>query len=163
MNSSLRLWKTFASAIFTILVLTASANALDDADYRRLDNLWHKALQLENDITNAQQDARGHEAVVDCFDSIYSHLERVEMSIGFLTKLAAAATAMVDKFDEKIVLDTLKLEVKSFFNNYINTGRIYTNKVEGTCSENYIVAVKAQEVLRFYNDASSVVRSIVGP
>jgi hypothetical protein len=160
MNSSLRPGKTFASVIFSILILTASANALDDADYRRLDNLWDKALQLENDITDAQQGARGHAA--DCFEAIYSHVERTEMKIGFLTKLVAVASAMVDKSDEKTVLGMLKLEVKNF-NKYIDGSRSYINKAAGICSENYAVAAKAQELLRIYDEASSLTRSILPP
>ena len=160
MNSSLRPWQAFASVIFTILILTASANALDNADYRRLHNLWHKANQLAKDINNARKGARGNGR--ECLDLIYSEVEHAEMLIGFLTKLVGVASGMVDKSDEKTVLDALKEEVM-YFNKDIDSTRSYINKVAGTCSENYVVAIKAQEVLRFYDDASSVVRSIVGP
>ena len=86
--------RQWLSALFIVLILPVSAKALDDSDYHRLDNLWNKFLQLEKDLRISEQGiAEGTSPrradLLDCFEPLYSDVERGEMSIGFLTSMTA--------------------------------------------------------------------------
>jgi hypothetical protein len=152
-------------ALFIALILTASARALDDTDYHRLDNLWNKFLQLEKDLRIyehgiAEGTSLNRADLLDCLEPIYSDVERGEMSIGFLTSMAALASLMVDKSDEQKVLGVIKIEARKFL-EYVEVGRTHINGIIGFCSRNNVVSVKAQEIFQLYDVATPLVRSFL--
>jgi hypothetical protein len=154
------------SALCIILSLATSANAFDETDYRRLDKLWDKFLQLERDLANfqhgiAQGSSPTRSDLIECLDDLSGHLERAERSIGFVTTLGSLATLMVNKFDERRVLDVLSVEAR-YFNKYVDLGRKYIDKMTDFCPSSRAVAIKAQEVVGLFDEASPVVRSISG-
>ena len=157
--------RQWLSALFIVLILAVSANALDDTDYHRLDNLWNKFLQLEKDLRISEQGiAEGtspHRSdLLDCLEPLYSDVERGEMSIGFLTSMAAVASLMVDKSDEQKIVHVLKIEASKFL-KYVEVGRTHINGVIGFCSRNNVVSLKAQEIFRLYDEAVPNVRSLL--
>ena len=102
MNPNIRCWQISIATFFFISLLTTSADALDDSDVTRMENLAGKTLQLQRDILNVRQGARG--TAEDCFDLLYTDLELVSGRIGFLHTMVLIATSMVDKSDEQTVL-----------------------------------------------------------
>jgi hypothetical protein len=159
----LRQWQIFISALFAIFILTARADALDINDYNRLDNLWGKFLQLNKDILSVQKDVPGdrNSQALDCFGLLSNNLEAAERSIKSLTMMVLVASKMIDKSDEKTVLDVLSMEARSFY-RYVEVGRGYINRAAGECSLKDGFATTAQEALRLYDEATSLVRSMSG-
>ena len=67
---------------------------------------------------------------------------------------------MVDHSDEQVVLKVLNEDVNSFL-KHIELDRKGINLTAGYCSWNSVAVVKAQEILGFYDEATSVVGSIM--
>jgi hypothetical protein len=162
MNLDVRRWQIFiAATFFVISFLTGSANALDDADYRRMHNLGTKVLHLQEDILNVQRGASSQGKAYDCLTELYQNLETISIRIEALTSMVWLASSMVNKLDEQTVLTTLNTDATHFLKQ-VELGRKGINLTAGYCSSNNVVAVKAQEILRLYDGASSLVRSMVG-
>jgi hypothetical protein len=159
MNSNIRRWQISIATFFVISLLIASADALDATDYTRMHNLSQKTIQLQRDILSANQGARGD--AVDCFGQLYTNLEQVSLRIGFLEQMVSIASLMVDKSDEQTVLGAFKIEADHFLKQ-IELNRKGINLTAGYCSRGNVVAVKAQEILRLYDEASSILRSMLG-
>ena len=159
MNSNIRRWQLSIATFFVISLLTATADALDATDYTRMHNLSQKTTQLQRDILSANQGARGN--AVDCFEQLYTNLEQVSLRIGFLEQMVSIASSMVDKSDEQTVLGAFKIEAEHLLKR-IELNRKGINLTAGYCSRGNVVAVKAQEILRLYDEASSLLRSMLG-
>ena len=159
MNSNIRRWQIPIATFFAISLLTASSDALDATDYTRMHNLSQKTIQLQRDILSANQGARGN--AVDCFEQLYTNFEQVSLRIGFLDQMVSIASFMVDKFDEQTVLAAFKIEADRFLKQ-VELNRKRINLTAGYCSWNNVVAVKAKEILRLYDEASSLLRSMLG-
>jgi hypothetical protein len=159
MNSNIRRWQISIATFFVISLLTASADALDATDYTRMRDLSQKTIQLQRDILSANQGARGD--AVDCFGQLYTNLEQVALRIGFLEQMVSIASLMVDKSDEQTVLGAFKTEADHFLKQ-IELNRKGINLTAGYCSRGNVVVVKAQEILQLYDDASSLLRSMLG-
>jgi len=159
MNSNTRRWQISIATFFVISLLIASADALDNTDYTRMHNLLQKTIQLQRDILSANQGAR--ENAVDCFEQLYANFEQVSLRIGFLDQMVSIASFMVDKSDEQTVLAAFKIEADRFLKQ-VELNRKEINLTAGYCSWNNVVAVKAQEILRLYDEASSLLRSMLG-
>jgi hypothetical protein len=159
MNSNIRRWQISIVTFFVISLLTASADALDATDYTRLHDLSQKTIQLQRDILSANQGARGN--AVDCFEQLYTNLERVSLRIGFLDQMVSIAALMVNKSDEQTVLGAFKIEADQFLKQ-IELNRKGINLTAGYCSSGNVVALKAQEISQLYDEASSLLRSMLG-
>jgi hypothetical protein len=77
-----------------------------------------------------------------------------------LYSMAAIASLMKDKSDEQTVLHFLNEDAAGFL-DHVDIDRKGINLTAGYCSSNNVVVVKAQEILRFYDEAASVVRSMM--
>ena len=75
--------------------------------------------------------------------------------------MVVIASSMNDKSDEQTVLDVLKEDATHFLNS-VDISRKGINSTAGYCSSNNVAVAKAQEILRLYAEATSVVRSIMG-
>jgi hypothetical protein len=159
MNSNIRRWQISIATFFVISLLTASADALDASDYTRMHDLSQKTIQLQRDILSANQGVRGN--AVDCFEQLYTNLEQVAVRIGFLEQMLSIASLMVDKSDEQTVLGAFKIEANHSLKQ-IELNRKGINLTAGYCSRGNVVALKAQEILRLYDEASSLLRSMLG-
>jgi hypothetical protein len=159
MNSNIRRWQISIATFFVISLLTASADALDASDYTRMHDLSQKTIQLQRDILSANQGVRGN--AVDCFEQLYTNLEQVAVKIGFLEQMLSIASLMVDKSDEQTVLGAFKIEANHSLKQ-IELNRKGINLTAGYCSRGNVVALKAQEILRLYDEASSLLRSMLG-
>jgi len=159
MNSNSRHWQISIATFFVISLLISSADALDATDYTRMHNLSQKTIQLQRDILSANQGARGN--AVDCFEQLYTNLEQVSLRIGFLEQMVSIVSSMVDKSDEQTVLGAFKIEADRFLKQ-IELNRKGINLTAGYCFRGNVEAVKAQEILRLYDEASSLLRSMLG-
>jgi hypothetical protein len=152
------MFRRCVAVFFVISLLTFSANALDRTDYTRMDNLTMKFLQLEQDILNVQPGTQGQ--AWDCLDRLSHNLETISLRIEFLTTLIWLAPSMKDTSDHQTVLDQLIRDGKNFL-GYVEHGRKGISLEAGICSRHNVVAVQSQEILRFYDEASSLVRSML--
>jgi hypothetical protein len=154
-----RRWQAFILALFAILILIARANALDMNDYRRLDKLQQEYFQLEQDILDVRKSSRPGE-LVDCLNDLDAYVEQIDTKIGFISTLASIAFMMVDKSDEQTVLNELNHGGTYFF-KYLENNRKAVNGLAGACSWSKVVGAKAQEALRLFGEANSLVRSML--
>ena len=159
--SSNRRWQTFISALFPILILSARAGAIDKTDYDRLYDLQREYLQFEHDILDVRGGAvtRPRE-LADCFDELSKYVEEIEMSIGFLGTTVFIPSFMVNKSDDQTVLTELNNQASNFL-KYVELNRKLVNELAGSCSSSNVVAAKAQDALRLFREASSLVRSML--
>jgi hypothetical protein len=135
-----------------------SAEALDEADYKRMLNLGAKFFQLQEDMLNVQKGSPLVEK--ECLDDLQNDLERISIRIEALTSMVSLASSMVNKLDEQMVLATLNMDATSFL-KHIELGRKGINSTAGYCSSNNVAVAKAQEILKLYDEATSVVRSMM--
>jgi hypothetical protein len=148
------------STFFVICLLTASANALDESDATRIDNLAQKSLQLEKDLSSAQKGSPLTGKAWECLNELHHHVEMVSVQIDWLRSMALLALSMKDKSDEKTVLDFLH-EYATGFLEHIDISRQSINSTAGYCSSVNVAVAKAQEVLKLQEEATSVVRSMM--
>ena len=148
------------SACLVICLLTVSANALDESDATRIDNLAKKSLQLEQDLSGAQKGSPTTGKAWECLNELHHHVEMVSVQIDWLRSMALLALSMNDKSDEQMVLDFLN-EYATDFLEHLDISREGINSTTGYCSSNNVAVAKAQEILRFYDEATSVVRSMM--
>jgi len=153
--------RRWLSACLVICLLTASANALDESDATRIDNLAKKSLQLEQDLSSAQKGSPPTGKAWECLNELHHHVEMVSVQIDWLRSMALLALSMKDKSDEQTVLEFLN-EYATVFLEHIDISRQRINSTAGYCSSSNIAVAKAQEILRFYDEAASVVRSMMG-
>ena len=148
------------SACLVICLLTVSANALDESDATRIDNLAKKSLQLQEDLSSVQKGSPPVGKAWECLNELYHHLEMVSVQIDWLRSMVLLALSMNDKSDEQTVLDFLNEYATSFL-EHLDISRQRINSTAGYCSSSNVPAAKAQEILRFYDEATSVVRSMM--
>ena len=153
--------RRWLSACLVICLLTASANALDESDATRIDSLAKKSLQLEQDLSSAQKGSPPTGKAWECLNELHHHVEMVSVQIDSLRSMALLGLSMNDKSDEQIVLEFLN-EYATRFLEHLDISRQGINSAVGYCSSNNIAVAKAQEILRFYDEATSVVRSMMG-
>src|SRR5262245_29581759 len=111
MNSTIRHWQISIAVFFIISLFSASAEALDQADYKRMHNLGAKAIQLEEDILNVQRAAQGQAS--DCLNELRNGLNGISIRIEGLTSIVWLASSMVNKSDEQTVLAILNMDATS--------------------------------------------------
>ena len=149
------------SAFFVICLLTARADAFDATNATtRLDDLVRKSLQLEQNILSAQKSSSPQvDKVWECLNELYYRLEVISVRIDGLYSIVALTSSMRDKSDEQTVLDMLNEEATTFL-DHVQISRRGINLTAGYCSSINVAVAKAQEILEFYGEATSVVRSI---
>ena len=143
---------------FVFCLLTAAA--LDASDNARMGNLVRKAIQLRQDVLNDQSGGSHGGNVWDCLNELSHNLETVSLRIDGLRSIVFIASSMVDNSDEQAVLKVLNEDATSFI-KFVELGRKGINLTAGYCSWNSVAVAKAQEILGFYDEATSDVRSIM--
>jgi hypothetical protein len=78
-------------------------------------------------------------------------------SVATLTILAAR---MVDPTDEQQVLRSLRIETRSFFRS-LERAKRGTSFIMGECAQDALTVSKAQQLLRIYDRASTLVMGII--
>src|SRR5262249_32719374 len=137
MNPNTRRWQISIATFFVILVFTASANALDETDFKRMHNLGGKTLPLLGDIRKVQSGAINQDKAYECLNDLYHELDKTSILIEGLTSVVSLASAMINKSDEQTVLATLNADAKSFLRR-IESGRKGINLTAGYCSSNNV-------------------------
>jgi hypothetical protein len=147
--------------IFAICLLTTRADAFDASDAAtRLDDLVRKSLALEQNILSAQKSSTPQVGKVwECLNELYYKLEVISVRIDGLYSIVAIASSMNDKSDEQTVVDMLNEEAANFL-NHVEVSRRGINLTASYCSSINVAVAKAQEILEFYGEATSVVGSI---
>jgi hypothetical protein len=148
------------STFFVFCLLTASANALDATDATRLDNLVRKSLQLEQDILSVRRGSPLGGQEWECLNELYYKLEVISVRIEWLYSMELLVSSMNDKSDKQTVLDLLNEDATNFL-NHVEISRKGINSTAGYCSSINVAVAKAQEILGFYDEATSDVRSIM--
>jgi hypothetical protein len=157
MKRPMLLGQTSISAFLVICL--AAADALDASDNARMDNLMRKARQLRQDVLNVQSGGSHGGTAWDCLNELSHNLEAVSLRIDWLRSIVTIASSMVDNSDEQAVLKVLNEDANSFL-KHIELDRKGINLTAGYCSWNNVAVVKAQEILGFYDEATSDVRSV---
>jgi hypothetical protein len=149
------------SAFFVICLLTARADAFDATNATtRLDDLVRKSLQLEQNILSAQKSSSPQvDKVWECLNELYYKLDVISVRIDGLYSMVSMASLMNDKLDEQTVLDFLDEDATNFL-NHVEVSRRGINLTAGYCSSINVAVAKAQEILEFYDEATSVVTLI---
>ena len=162
MKATMLLRQNLISACFVICLLTASADAFDATDATtRLDNMVRKSLLLEQNILSAQKSSSPQvDKVWECLNELYYKLDVISVRIDGLYSMVSMASLMNDKVDEQTVLDFLDEDATSLL-NHIEVSRRGINLTVGYCSSINVAVAKAQEILKFYDEATSLVRSMM--
>ena len=158
MKALMLLGQISISAFFAICL--ASADALDASDNARMDNLMRQANQLRQDVLNVQSGGSHGGTAWDCLNELSHNLETVSLRIVWLRSIVTIASSMVDDSDKQAVLKVLNEDANSSL-KHIKLDRKGINLTAGYCSWNSVAVAKAQEILEFYDEATSVVRLIV--
>jgi len=143
-----------------LVICLASVDALDASDNARMDNLVRKASQLRQDLRNVQSGGSHGGTAWDCLNELSHNLETVSLRIVWLRSIVTIASSMVDDSDKQAVLKVLNEDANSSL-KHIKLDRKGINLTAGYCSWNSVAVVKAQEILGFYDEATSVVGSIM--
>ena len=161
MKASMLVGQIFISAFFVICLLTARADAFDASDATtRLDDLVRKSLLLEQNILSVQKSISPQvDKAWECLNELYYKLEVISVRIDGLYSMVAMASLMNDKEDEQTVFGFLDDDAANFL-NHVEVGRRGINLTASYCSSINVAVAKAQEILEFYDEATSVVRSI---
>ena len=160
MKATMLVGQISISTFFVFCLLTASANALDATDAMRLDNLVRKSLQLEQDILSIRRDSPLGGQAWECLNELYYKLEVISVRIEWLYSMELLASSMNDKSDKQTVLDLLNEDATNFL-NHVEISRKGINSTAGYCSSINVAVAKAKEILGFYDEAISDVRSIM--
>jgi hypothetical protein len=143
-----------------LVICLASADAFDASDAAtRLDNLVRKSLLLEQNILSARKSSPEVGKAWECLNELYYRLEVISARIDGLYSIVAIASSMNDKSDEQMVVDMLNEEAANFL-NHAEVSRRGINLTASYCSSINVSVAKAQEILEFYDEATSVVGSI---
>ena len=158
MNSKMLLRQISISVFFAISIASAT-NAVDTNDTDLMHNLLDKAIQLEKSTLSLQRSQVGEAR--ECLNDLGNNLELISVRIEGLYPIAALASLMGDKSDEKTVLKFLNSAVTNFL-KYVEQGRDEINSIarDADCSSANVVVEKAKEISEFYDEATSVVGSI---
>ena len=92
-------------------------------------------------------------------NELQNNLETILARIDGLYSVVTIASLMHDKLDEETALDILNEAATSFL-NHIEISRNGIKSTTSRCPSITVTAAKAQEILEFYDEATSVVRSI---
>jgi hypothetical protein len=160
MKATMLVGQISISTFFVFCLLTASANALDATDATRLDDLVRKSLQLEQDILSVRRGSPLGGQEWECLNELYYKLEVISVRIEWLYSMELLASSMNDKSDKQTVLDLLNEDATNFL-KLVELGRKGINLTAGYCSWNSVAVAKAQEILGFYDEVTSDVRSIM--
>ena len=115
---------------------------------------------LEQNILSAQKSSSPQvDKVWECLNELYYKLDVISVRIDGLYSMVSMASLMNDKLDEQTVLDFLDEDATNFL-NHVEVSRRGINLTAGYCSSINVAVAKAQEILEFYEEATSVVRSI---
>jgi hypothetical protein len=148
-----------AVLVLSILILPSIANILNENDYTVVDNLESNSSQLDLDLLSVSQGTSDLD-LKQCVGALSESVERTGLELRTLLLLVLVSTRMVDRLDEQFVLKMLRVQGESFTKK-IEVERKLINGAAGTCAWTNVVPVKSQEVLAFYRQAVSVVRSIL--
>jgi hypothetical protein len=154
MNATMLLRQISISALFVICI--ASAHALDASDSARFLKLAVKFLQLKTDILISNPQIGGQD---ECLTQLHNNLEITSEKIGKLRLMVTIAGSMKDKSDKQTVVDMLNEEAADVLND-LDDGRRAIDVTAVYCSGNNVAVAKAQEILRLYNEATTVVMKV---
>jgi hypothetical protein len=93
----------------------------------------------------------------ECLNELYYKLEVISVRIEWLYSMELLALSMNDKSDKQTVLDLLNDDATNFL-KHVEISRKGINSTAGYCSSINVAVAKAQEILGFYDEATSVVR-----
>jgi hypothetical protein len=159
MKQRMSLWQISFFWLFFICIDNATALDASDAT-TRLDNLVRRSLLLQQNILNVQKSTSPQvDKAWECLNELYYRLEVISVRIDGLYSIVALTSSMRDKSDEQTVLDMLNEEATTFL-DHVQISRRGINLTAGYCSSINVAVAKAQEILEFYGEATSVVRSI---
>ncbi len=145
-------------ASLVLLPKSATANVLSPADYENFHSLDLKMLPIEDDLyTLITNRAAAH--APDCLIELAFKFDAVQADVHTVGTLVGLAASMADKGDELRVIQNLNLAAWRFLEQ-LKYHRLILNSIVGNCAEDDTVA-KSQEISRAWNDAASLVQSIV--
>ncbi len=150
-----------ALVIFTSLVLpakSATANVLSPGDYENFRNLDLKMLSIGDDISGLVTNQLATHAP-DCLIELSFKFDEVQADLHGLGTLVALAASATDHADELRAVQQLSLESQRFLQQ-LKYHRLILNSVMSNCAEKDANA-KTQEVSQSWNDAASLVQSII--
>ena len=117
-------------------------------------------IQILRDLINIKGGmTSGSNVAWDCLNEMYVTFDTIHSNLELVESLMSIAPVMIDKVDERVVLDQLA-EAAIHSLNGIDIARQRINQLVGRCSWNSVAVVKGQTILNFFEQAASLTRSI---
>jgi hypothetical protein len=155
--------KNVIRALVLLLLLlpagSASANLFSSGDYERFHDLLTATSSLGGDIA-ALLDKSPPPALQDCLIRLNGNLDAFHAELREVATLVGVSSKMVDPEDERIVFLFLDNQAKGFLKT-LQFKRRLANLIADKCSQDGTVTAKVQTALRIYDDAVSLVESII--
>jgi hypothetical protein len=159
--------KSYIRALVLVVLLvlpggSAGANVLSSNDYEGFRNLAKRMLASLIDTNNTARDKSLDTAV--CLYRLNENLDAFHDRFDPLVSLVGLASVMVDVSDEKAVIHILSVEAPSLLKSLEGSRRAinYVLSTSDICPQNSTLATAAaQKTLRIYDDAATLVRSII--
>jgi hypothetical protein len=155
--------KNYVRALALMLLFlpagSASANLFISGDYERFHDLLTTTNSLGDDIA-ALLDKSPPAALQDCLIRLNGHLDAFHAELRGVATLVGVSSKMVDPNDERIVFLFLDNQAKGFLKTLQFKRRLAT-LTEDKCSQDGTVTAKVQAALRIYDNAASLVESII--
>jgi len=139
------------------IVSEAHANLLTSTDLVPITQLKQQLLQLLRDMNSAAN--TGGSQIQECLINMQDDVKEIYDNIQRLDELSSISTKMQLEFDEKIVNDTLRLDISSVKKS-LTLLRESINLSAGYCGQYSLVSQKAQEALELFAQANNIIDAL---
>lgn len=132
------------------LPFIAHANTLGGKDFAAVSKLDSRGLLLLKDIIESEKAMDESRPLSNrCMSYMRNDLLVVASEVEHLRSLTMISSEVINKQDEALALRVTRIQLDRLTNT-VKSLRSQVNEVAGTCSENALVPVKAQEILRYF-------------
>jgi hypothetical protein len=144
------------TAVLVAITTCAHANVVKKSDFDGLTSLYQKSHTTVTDIASAGETMllTTEPAIHACMLGLSSVASNISSQIEEIGVLLALSAEMKEKSDEQLAVAVTKSTV-SFSMKYFESARDSVNTIAGSCSNNSVVASKAQSVLTLLDEVTS--------
>jgi hypothetical protein len=145
--------------VLALVAATSSrANILSRDDAHRALDFYQKLLSLQRNVGEFAEYAPTS-SIKECLYDLGSDLVDVLEMISPVDSFVRLEVEMVDPTDERTVIKYLRLDVNNFLVG-VGDRRKHVNGIVGQCASSGLVAAKAQEILRLFQEGAALVEVI---
>jgi hypothetical protein len=146
---------TLAMVLALLAATPSRANVLDVADVKGFEDFQEKADTLMHDIVGASGPT-----TINCLMPLALSLQVIKKDIYTVLIPAMLEIAMVSPVDDMQVLTALRFQVPGFLKDLAAQRGFVDGLMGGGCASSGVAAVKAQEVVRLFDQAALLVGPI---